>query len=192
MKEELEICVRSLVTFNELYDDMIKKGFHEQENFVLNDIYLVNDDMEVSLENEKAIFSNYVLIRETVGKRKMLVLKHKEVNENGEVKQASIKCPITDIDKAYDFMNALGYKKLFEISDHNILMSNGKNEIYIQDVKGIGTYVEMEQKNLLLENNNGNTIEEMKSTLKEYNLKIDTNDYFVRKAYEALKLYYEK
>ena len=62
MKEELEICVRSLVPFNELYDDMIKKDFHEQENFVLNDIYLVNDDMEVSLENEKAIFSNYVFI----------------------------------------------------------------------------------------------------------------------------------
>ena len=146
----------------------------------------------MTLENEKAIFSNYVLIRETVGKRKLLVLKHKEVKENGEVKQASIKCPITDIDKAYDFTKALGYKKIFEISDHNILMSNGKNEIYIQDVKGIGTYVEMEQKNLLLENNNGNTIEEMKSILKEYNLKIDTNDYFVRKAYDALKLYYEK
>lgn len=171
---------------------MIKKGFHEQENFVLNDIYLVNDDMEVSLENEKIIFSNYVLIRETVGKRKMLVLKHKEVNENGKVKQESIKCPITDIDKAYDFMKALGYKKLFEISDHNILMSNGKNEIYIQDVKGIGTYVEMEQKNLLLENNNGNTIDEMKNVLKGYDLKIDTSDYFVRKAYDALKTYYEK
>lgn len=188
MKEELEICVRSLVPFNELYDDMIKKGFHEQENFVLNDIYLVNDDMEVSLENEKAIFSNYVLIRETVGKRKMLVLKHKEVNENGEIiKQESVKCPITDIYKAYDFMKAIGYKKLFEISDHNILMSNGKNEIYIQDVKGIGTYVEMEQKNLLLENNNGDTIDEMKNVLKEYDLKIDTSDYFVRKAYDALK-----
>ena len=192
MKEELEICVKSLVTFKEFYDDMIKKGFHEQENFVLNDIYLVNDDMEVSLENEKIIFSNYVLIRETVGKRKMLVLKHKEVNENGKVKQESIKCPITDIDKAYDFMKALGYKKLFEIGDHNILMSNGKNEIYIQDVKGIGTYVEMEQKNLLLENNNGNTIDEMKNVLKGYDLKIDTSDYFVRKAYDALKTYYEK
>ena len=192
MKEELEICVKSLVTFNEFYDDMIKKGFHEQENFVLNDIYLVNDDMEVSLENEKIIFSIFVLIRETVGKRKMLVLKHKEVNENGEVKQESIKCPITDIDKAYDFMKALGYKKLFEISDHNILMSNGKNEIYIQDVKGIGTYVEMEQKNLLLENNNGNTINEKKNVLKGYDLKIDTSDYFVRKAYDALKTYYEK
>ena len=76
--------------------------------------------------------------------------------------------------------------------DDLVVVTCGKNEIYIQDVKGIGTYVEMEQKNLLLENNNGNTIEEMKSILKEYNLKIDTNDYFVRKAYDALKLYYEK
>ncbi len=67
-----------------------------------------------------------------------------------------------------------------------------KNEIYIQDVKGLGTYVEMEQKNLLLENNNGDTIEEMKSVLKGYDLKIDTSDYFVRKAYDALKIYYEK
>ena len=74
---------------------------------------MVKDDVEVSLENEKAIFSNYVLIRETVGKRKILVLKHKEVNKNGEIiKQESVKCPITDIHKAYDFMKALGYKKI--------------------------------------------------------------------------------
>ena len=66
-------------------------------------------------------------------------------------------------------------------------MSNGKNKIYIQDAKGIGTYVEMEQKNLLLENNNGDTIDEMKNVLKEYDLKIDTSDYFVRKAYDTLK-----
>ena len=84
-------------------------------------------------------------------------------------------------------MKAMGYKKLFEISDHNILMSNGKNEIYIQDVKGIGTYVEMEQKNLLLANNNGDTIEEMKEVLNKYNLKIDASNYFVRKAYDAFK-----
>ena len=47
-------------------------------------------------------------------------------------------------------------------------MSNGKKKIYIQHAKGIGTYVEMEQKNLLLKNNNGDTIEKMKNILKEY------------------------
>lgn len=193
MKEELEICVRSLVSFKKLYDDMIKKGFHVQEDFILNDIYMVKESVKISLNNENDIFSDYVLIRETVGKRKMLVLKHKVLNENGEIiKQESVKCPILDVDKAYEFMKAIGYKKLFEISDHNILMSNGKNEIYIQDVKNIGVYAEMEQKNLLLKNNNGNTIEEMKSILNKYNLKIDTSDFFVRKAIDVLKKYYEK
>ena len=33
MKEELEICVRSLVSFNELYADMIKKGFPRTRKF---------------------------------------------------------------------------------------------------------------------------------------------------------------
>lgn len=189
MKEELEICVRALVPFDELYKDMIKLGFHVQEDFVLNDIYMINNDMVVSMDNANEIFSNYILIRETVGKRKMLVLKNKQIDSDGTiVKQQSVKCPITDVGKAYDFIKVLGYKKLFEISDHNVLMSNGENEIYIQDVKGVGIYVEMEHKNLLLKNNNGDTIDEMKNVLKKYNLKIDTSNYFVKKANDALKL----
>ncbi len=34
MKEELDYTYIYL-SFNELYADMIKKGFHEQENFIL-------------------------------------------------------------------------------------------------------------------------------------------------------------
>lgn len=125
MKEELEICVRAKESFNEVYKKMLNLGFHIQEDFILKDIYMVPNDISISLE--------------------------------------------------------------FEITDHNILMSNGKNEIYIQDVKGVGTYIEMEQNNLLLKNNNGNNIEEMKNTLNSYNLNIDDNDYFVRKAADVLK-----
>ena len=84
-------------------------------------------------------------------------------------------------------MKELGYKKILEIKDYNILLSNGKNEIYVQDVEGLGAYLEMEQKNLLLDNNNGNNIEDMINTLNSYNLNIDDNDYFVRKAADVLK-----
>ena len=38
----------------------------------------------------------------------------------------------------------------------------------------------------------GDTIEEMKSVLKEYDLKSIQVIIFVRKAYDALKIYYEK
>ncbi len=188
MNEELELCVRVKDSFDKIYKQMIDLGFHVQEDFILKDIYMISKDVDICLENESLIFSNYILIRETVGKRKVLTLKEKKMNKKGEiVSQKSIKCPIVDIDKTYEFMKALGYKKMFEMTDHNVLLSNGKNEIYLQEVEGVGVYLEMEQKNLLLDNNNGNNIDEMKQVLNGYNLNIDTSNYFVKKAMDVLK-----
>ena len=188
MKEELEICVKVLVPFKEIISDMLEKGFHVQEEFQLNDIYMVPKDKEISLKEADKLLSNYVLVRETVGKKIMLTLKNKEINSKGEiVKQSSVKCQITNIDDGYKFMKELGYKKILEIKDYNILLSNGKNEIYVQDVEGLGAYLEMEQKNLLLDNNNGNNIEDMINTLNSYNLEIDKSNYFAKKSYDMLK-----
>ena len=188
MKEELEICAKVLVPFKEIIDDMLNKGFHVQEDFILNDIYMILNDEEVSLEKIDRLLANYVLVRETVGKRIMLVIKKKEIHDKGEIiNQKSIKCPITNVSDGYNFMKELGFKKLIEIKDHNVLLSNGKNEIYVQDIEGLGVYVEMEQKNLLLSNNNGNSIEEMINTLKGYNLKIDDSNFFAKKSYDMLK-----
>lgn len=50
----------------------------------------------------------------------------------------------------------------------------------------------MEQKNLLLDNHNGETIEELIRNLNQYPLKIDSQNYFVKKASDALKEYLEK
>ena len=186
MKKELEICVRSLVSFDEMKQKMISMGFHIQEDFQLNDIYMIKQEKEVTIEND--IFSSYVLIRETVGKKIMLVLKNKTINEKGEIiNQTSLKCPISKVDDGYNFMIGLGYKKVFELKDHNILLSNGKNEIYIQDVEGLGVYVEMEQKNILLNNNNGDSLEQLIANLKKYQLPIDENDFFAKKSYDMLK-----
>ena len=67
------------------------------------------------------------------------------------------------------------------------MVTNGINEIYIQDVEGLGTYIEMEQKNLLLEKSNGNTIEELVNTIKKYNLPLDYGNISVKKSLEMLK-----
>ena len=185
MKKELEICVRSLIKFDELKVKMMDMGFRIQEDFQLNDIYMVENDREVSISFIDDMLSNYVLVRETVGKKTMLVIKNKEINEKGEViSQKSIKCPIMNKNDGYNFMLNLGYKKFLELKDHNVLLSNGRNEIYIQDVEGLGVYIEMEQKNLLLDNNNGDTIEEIINNLKQYNLPIDESDFFAKKAYD--------
>ena len=66
-------------------------------------------------------------------------------------------------------------------------MSNGKNEIYIQDVEDLGVYLEMEQKNIYSTNDNGKDIDEIINNLSSYNLNIDKNNYFVKKAYDMLE-----
>lgn len=46
----------------------------------------------------------------------------------------------------------------------------------------------MEQKNLLLKNNNGNNINEMINILNSYNLPFNKNNYFVKKSEYMLKI----
>ena len=68
------------------------------------------------------------------------------------------------------------------------MVTNGVNEIYIQDVEGLGTYKEMEQKNKLLNNTNGDSIDELVNTIKKYNLPLDYSNISVKKSLEMLKI----
>ncbi|MDD6652942.1 MAG: hypothetical protein PUE43_03760 [Clostridium sp.] len=186
--EEKEICLKSNVPFEELKSIMFNIGFKVQEDFQMNDIYMINKNIDISLDNKDVIFKDNVLVRETVGKRILLVNKIKELDDNGVViGERSVKCPINDSISGYNFLCSIGYKKAFELKDHNLLLTNGVNEIYIQDVEGLGTYVEMEQKNLLLENTNGDTIDELVDSIKKYDLPLDYSNISVKKAVEMLK-----
>ena len=186
--EEKEICLKSNVSFEEIKNIMFDIGFKVQEDFQMNDIYMINKDVDISLDNKDIIFKDNILVRETVGKRTLLVNKIKELDGNGVViGERKVKCPIADSLSGYNFLCSIGYKKVFELKDHNLLVTNGVNEIYIQDVEGLGTYIEMEQKNLLLKNTNGDTIEELVNTIKKYNLPLDYSDISVKKALEMLK-----
>lgn len=186
--EEKEICLKSNVPFEELKSIMFNIGFKVQEDFQMNDIYMINKNIDISLDNKDVIFKDNVLVRETVGKRILLVNKIKELDDNGVViGERSVKCPINDSISGYNFLCSIGYKKAFELKDHNLLLTNGVNEIYIQDVEGLGTYVEMEQKNLLLENTNGDTIDELVNSIKKYDLPLDYSNISVKKAVEMLK-----
>ncbi len=187
--EEKEICLKSNVSFEKLKNIMFDMGFKIQEDFQMNDIYMISKDIEISLENSDVIFKNNILVRETVGKKILLVNKIKELDKNGVVvNEHSVKCPIIDVQAGYNFLCSIGYKKAFELKDHNLLLTNEVNEIYIQDVEGLGTYVEMEQKNLLLKNTNGDTIDGLVNTIKKYNLPLDYSNISVKKSLEKLKV----
>lgn len=193
MKNELEICVKSLDTLEEVMTNLKEKGFEEKEDFILNDIYYVKENKKISLENAHKLLENYILIREVNNKEVTLVLKQKEYDEKGNIiKQSSCKCPIYNKEKGKVFIESIGYKKLLELNDYNILMSNGEHEIYVQDVKDLGVYLEMEQKNIYSSNNNGNNIEEMIEIFNSLKLNVKENNYFQKKSFDMLKYILEK
>ena len=95
----MEICLKSTVSFEELKNIMFDIGFKVQEDFQMNDIYMINKDVDISLDNKDVIFKDNILVRETVGKKIVLVNKIKELDDNGIViGERSIKCPITDLE----------------------------------------------------------------------------------------------
>lgn len=62
MKEK-EICLKSNVSFEELKNIMFDIGFRVQEDFQMNDIYMINKNIDISLDNKDIIFKNSILIR---------------------------------------------------------------------------------------------------------------------------------
>lgn len=188
MTDEQRICLKVNATLDEIREKLLNLGFNVQEEFQLNDIYMIDKNEEISLENFENIFSNYLLIRECVGKKNSLVLKRKETNEKGEtLRHTSTKCPIVSCNDAYSLLKGLGYRKLLTLNVHNILFSNDNNEICVQNVENLGVYIEMRQHNLKINHSNGDTIEEMINNLIQYDLPIDTTNVFAKKSYDMLK-----
>lgn len=190
--QELKICLKTNASLDTLRENLLNQGFYVQEEFQLNDIYMVDTKTEISLENSDQIFSNYLLIREKVGQKSSLVFKKKETNEKGEIQRTTTNCPIVSCYDAYNLMKELGYKKLLNLNVHNILFSNDVHEIYLQDVEELGVYIKMMQKNIKINHNNGDTIEEMINNLKKYDLPIIDYNTQVKKSYDMFKKRIEK
>lgn len=188
MQEEMRISLKANATLDEIRERLLNLGFYVQEEFQLIDIYMIDKKAEISLENFENIFSTYILIRECVGKKNSLVLRKREVNEKGEtLRHTSTKCPIVSCNDAYCLMKQLGYTKLLTLNVHNIVFSNDKNEICVQDVAGLGVYIEMNQHNIKIAKNNGDTIEEMITNLMVYDLPLDTTNSRATKSFDMLK-----
>jgi hypothetical protein len=77
MKYELEVSVRYLGSKEEILEELRNKGFKIQEEFELNDIYMVNKDLDISKISNLELLSKSVIVREIVGKEKLLLYKYK-------------------------------------------------------------------------------------------------------------------
>ena len=182
MKKEKEITVRVNVSYEKLKEELKQNNFVKKEEYIVNDSYLINSSINITDMKSLDILKKCVLVRDIVGILKQLLYKYKKYDSNGDIiEQGKIKCPVTDINKAMEFMNAIGYEKLFDIHDKCIVFTNDKTELVVQLVNDKYIFIEMESEPQYI-NRKYENVEELKDDICSYNLSIDKSNFFVKKA----------
>ena len=182
MKKEIEITVRVNVGYEKLEEELKQNNFIKKEEYIVNDSYLINSSINITDMKSLDILKKCVLVRDIVGILKQLLYKYKKYDSNGGIiEQRKIKCPVTDINKAMEFMNAIGYEKLFDIHDKCIVFTNDKTELVVQLVNDKYIFIEMESEPQYI-NRKYENVEELKDDICSYNLSIDKSNFFVKKA----------
>lgn len=192
MQMETEISVLVKTDYETLQKELKENNFLLKEEYVVNDIYMIDENVNISNMSYLDILKKCILVRDIVGFEKVLLYKYKKYAENGDIlEQGKVGCPITDVDKAVKFMEAIHYKRLFDISDKCIVYANDKSELVVQLVNDKYIFIEMESTGDYIDREYKD-VEEMKSDLLSYNLSIDESNFFVKKAEITLKEILEK
>lgn len=192
MQMEAEISVLVKTDYETLQKELKENNFLLKEEYVVNDIYMIDENVNISNMSYLDILKKCILVRDIVGFEKVLLYKYKKYAENGDIlEQGKVRCPITDVDKAVKFMETIHYKRLFDISDKCIVYANDKSELVVQLVNDKYIFIEMESTGDYIDREYKD-VEEMKSNLLSYNLSIDESNFFVKKAEMTLKEILEK
>lgn len=173
-----EITVEVNITYEELDKLLKEKVFKIVDEYTVNDTYMLDNRIDTTSLSNREILLKCILVRDISPYTKKLTYKHKEFDQKGDiVNQVKIDCPVEDIDKAIKFMEAINYKKIFNLKDDLIIYSNDLIELAIQLVDS-HIYIEVEAKY----KDKVYTIDEMKQMLDSYDLPYDKSNYFVKKA----------
>lgn len=190
-----EITVSINCSLQEIYNLLENKGFSIVDKYNMEDIYYIQKDIDIKKQAIEQILKNYVLIRKVTQfipdnfvdsyNVNKLIFKSKEIASDGSIiRQDKKDCIIKYIYEGIEFIEALGYKELMTIKEKAIVYGKDDLQLVIKDVENSENLIEIETK----ENNKKlDTIDKLKNIVRELQIPIKANNYFVKKAEIELK-----
>lgn len=188
MKLENEITVEILTNKEEVIKSLANNGFKLIEEYDVNDIYLVKKEFEnCKIYNE--LLNNSILIRDILEEnnaKKMITYKQKHIDDNGDIlNQINASVEINSIDDAYNMLKLIGYTDLIKINDHIMVYRRDNGDELALQLVNNRIYIEIEEK---CEHSDKiyESLDYMKSIIKELNLPIKGENYYAKKAEDIL------
>ena len=174
---DIEITCEVFETVEKIKNTLLEKGFKYIESFTLDDIYMYNKDNNQFFIKDGKI-SDTLIIRNVSEDDKKIVCKKRNYDNDGlEISTDKIVLKVKDIDASEKLLNILGYERYLRMIDTNYMYESENYIAYIQEIKDLGIFLELELK----DTNNDSTVYDLINYTKELNLKIG-NKFDIRKA----------
>ncbi len=181
-KNSNEITVKIKGDINEFYSDIKNKGFKNIDHFNLDDTYFIPKDLKLENMTTREILSKAVLIRQVTYDYKIVKLitfKKKEFDDKGNIlNQQNIECNILDLNEAKKLLDAMGYKEIMRIVENDLVFRKDDVQFAVKDIVNGDKLIEME----LGFNESFDTLKQIEEKLKELDLPVYTDNFFVKKA----------
>lgn len=184
LKESNEITVKMKCKLNEFYKIVEEKSFKVVDKFSMDDTYFIPETLNLNKMKTREILSKAVLVRDIRRQMpsriiKQITFKIKNFDEYGNILgQESVNCDILETEDAKKLLKAIGYKEIMNIKEDDMVYEKDGFQLAIKDIKDGDNLIEIETE----ENNDLDTIEKLIQKVKEIEIPIYTDNYFVKKA----------
>lgn len=159
--KELEITCQVFEDILKIKEELERKGFLYKKEFMIDDTYFYNKKTGEFSINEGKITNSLVVRYVDENDKKIICKKYNSNNNDKSILK------IGDINEAKKHLNMLGFIEMLKYSYKNYMYENNDYIVYIQEVKDLGVFLELESKN-------NETIDELIQFLKKLNLQIGT------------------
>ena len=177
VEEEIEITVEVFDEMDIIKNKLQEAGLNFTKTFTLHDIYFKNKDTNRFFINDGHI-SDVLIIRRSDDGTKLIICKQRHYDDSGfEIGTTKTKISFDKFDEAKSFLNSLGFEEYLEMIDEHLKFENDNYRVFIQQVKELGVFLEVEATDLA-----GQTsVQDLITFVKNLGLKIGDN-FNVRKA----------
>ena len=184
LKESNEITVKIKGSITEFYKIVEEKGFRIIDQFSMDDTYFVPISLDIKNLTTREILSKAILVRNIYDKtseemKKKITFKIKDFDKEGNIlSQEAISCDVLNTDDAMRLLQVIGYKKIMNIKEDDIVYEKDGFELAIKDIKNGEKLIEIETE----ANEELNTIDKLISKIDKIDIPIYKDNYFVKKA----------
>ncbi|MCI9087819.1 MAG: hypothetical protein HFJ32_04625 [Clostridia bacterium] len=146
-KEDREITCEVFEEVSNIKKILENNGFHYVEEFTLDDIYLSNCNTNQFAPKDGKI-TDTLIIRYVNENDKKIICKKRNYDESGfEISTTKAIVRIENIEDAERVLDMLGYVRYLRMIDKNYMYESDNHIAYIQEVEGLGTFLELEARN---------------------------------------------